>query len=245
MLPPSGYKAGFSWLRSTVVSLAEFSTKQFTIAPLAVRADVKDKYCGTTYFKCMRQICVNKLISFPLPCLSFRSPFGHTSFLHSFALSLSPVSSLCLYGEFNIKNWKEAWFPSLSSPSIPLTNLVWYCPTPPLAHHRPRQVSPISKVKPPRVSWRAAMVLTRLSLYATLPARLPRGLTSQGYRPWLCHSLPVSHCAPWMLPPDVLSSCYPGDMKTHSLFERQREWGAKKTERGRDDFWWRTLQSLT
>lgn len=45
--------------------------------------------------------------------------------------------------------------------------------------------------------------------------------------PW--HSLPVSHCAPWMLPPDVLSSCYPGDIKTLSL--RDREWGAKNRVR--------------
>lgn len=55
----------FTWLRSAVDSLAEFLTKQFAIAPMAVHADVKDKYCGTTYFKCKRPIWVNKPFSFP------------------------------------------------------------------------------------------------------------------------------------------------------------------------------------
>ncbi len=106
--------------------------------------------------------------------------------------------SLCLYGEFDIKNWEVVWFPSLSSPSIPLTNLVWYRPTLPLAHHHPRQVSPISKVMPLRVSWRAAMVLTRLSLYATLPACLGG---------W--HLKGTDHGSVTLFPsPTVLPECY-------------------------------------
>lgn len=182
----------------------------------------------------MRQICVNKPFSFPLPCLSFRSPFGHTSFLRSFALTLSQCRflqclSLFVWWIRYIKNWKEAWFPSLSSPSIPLTNLVWCYPSLTLAHHRPRQVSPISKVKPLHVSWRAAMVLTRLSLYATLPACL---------RGW--HLKGTDHGSVTLfLSPTVLPECYhqmfwaAATLATwkHTLCDRDRESGEPKKQR--------------
>lgn len=94
MLAPAGYKEGFTWLRSTVVSLAEFTTKQFAIAPLAVHADVKDKYCGTTYFKCMRQICVNKPFSFPRLVFFFAAP--SVTLLSSVTFSVS-FSLVCLF----------------------------------------------------------------------------------------------------------------------------------------------------
>lgn len=106
--------------------------------------------------------------------------------------------SLCLHGVFDIKNWIAAWFPCLSSPPISLTNLVWYRPTLLVAHHRSRHVSPISKVKSLPVSWRATMVLTRLSLYATLPARL---------RCW--HLKGTDHGSVTLfLSPTVLPECY-------------------------------------
>lgn len=86
--------------------------------------------------------------------LSFFSqpPFGHTSFHHFSALTLSqccfPAVSLCLYGEFDIKNWTEAWFPSLSSPTIPLTKLMCVRPTP-QAHGRSHPFPRLSPCLPP------------------------------------------------------------------------------------------------
>lgn len=99
----------------------------------------------------------------------------------------------------------------------------------------PRQVSPNSKVKPLPVSRRATTVPTGFPLSTALSALL----TSQGNRAQLCHPLPTSHCALWMLPPDVLHSCYTGDTKT--LFERGERQQQKKTK---IIFWWCILQSL-
>lgn len=137
-VPSCRVQSRFTWLRSAVVSLAESSTKQFAIAPLAVHADVKDKYCRTTYFKCMRQICVNKPFSFPRLAFLFSQPLrSHFSppFLCSvtFSAPVSPVRLLCLSGEFDIKNVKESWFPSLSSPPILWQILCEIAPTPALA----------------------------------------------------------------------------------------------------------------
>lgn len=104
---------------------------------------------------CSRPPSVTLFSSVPLLCHFLRAVFSGVSLFAQWI----PYKKLI-----------EGWFPSLSSPLIPLTNLVWNPRTPPLAHHHPRQVAPISKVKPLPVSWRGAMVLTRLSLHATLPA---------------------------------------------------------------------------
>lgn len=193
-----GTPSGFSWLRSAGVSLAGFSTKQFAIAPLAVHSDVKDKYCGTTYFKCMRQICVNKPFSFPRLVFLFAAPLvtrlSSVPLLCHFYAAIFSTASLCLHGEFDIyRKLKRVPVPlfyhllSFRNPCVK-TPYSSTCPSP----HCPQQASPISKVKPLPVSSRATMVLTCLSLYATLPAS-GADITTVPTGPWLCHSLPVSH----------------------------------------------------
>lgn len=109
---------------------------------------------------------------------------------------------------------------------MPLTKLVWYHPTLPLAHHCPRQVSPISKVNLLPVSWRAAMVLTRLSLCATLPGCL---------RGW--HLRGTDHDSVTLFQsPTVLPECYhqmfcaAATLATWKLSLRARERGKPKTE---------------
>lgn len=97
---------------------------------------------------------------------------GQTTFLYLLTF-LVLFTQVCysLSGEFDIKNWKGLVSLCFVT-SYPLTNLVWNHSALLLTHRRPRRVSPISKVKPLTVSWRASMALTRLSLYATLLASL-------------------------------------------------------------------------
>lgn len=88
MLAPAGHKAGLCGLEEPCSVWQNARQGSSRYPPSAVHADVKDKYCGT-YFKCMRQMGVDKPFSFPrLVCL-FAASFGHTSFLCSFAPSLS------------------------------------------------------------------------------------------------------------------------------------------------------------
>lgn len=187
----------------------------------------KTNTAGRHISNAWEQIFVNT--PFSVPFLVPLSEPGQTTFLHSCSVSSSVF--VCLVNLI----WKLKRSPvSLSFvTSYPLTNLVWNYPTPLLAHRRPQQVSPISKVKPLTVSWRAAIVLTRLSLYATPLSRLgdrhlngtDRSTAHSSYLP-LSPVNSTSRCCEQLLP------------WRHKNTLCLRDSGEPKTERGRDDAWW-------
>lgn len=120
--PPPGSR--FTWIRSAAVSLSESSTKQFGKAPFAVHADVKGKYCGTTYFECMRQIVWISsslslaLLSFQLTPLVTRCSFAPTLSQSQFLLNISLRVWWIRY-----KTFKRVRFLLLSSPPILWQNI--------------------------------------------------------------------------------------------------------------------------
>lgn len=79
------------------------------------------------------------------------------------------------------------------SPDTTLTHLEKYHSSLSIAHCCSSKVSLVSKVKPLPVSWRAAVVLTCLSLCAALPGCL-RGCHLRGTATALSHAYLPDHC---------------------------------------------------
>lgn len=194
----------------------------------------KNKHCGTTYLKCMRQVCVNKPFSFPrLVFLSAAPPL--VTLLFTISLLWHFLSAV--FSAVSLFIW-WIWYKKLNRGLVSLSFVTYHpfdktCVRSPYSSG-PRQVSPISKVKPLLASRRAAVVLTRLSLYATLPACL---------RGW--HLKGTDRGSVTLFPsPTALPECY------HQMFwaaatsatwkhtRSLRDWGGGGgTERGRADFY--------
>ena len=146
----------------------------------------------------MRQVCVNKPFSFPRLVFLFAAPLWS----HFFSPFLCSDTFSVLFSRCVSLFVRWIWYKKLNRGLVSLSFVTYHpfdktCVRSPYSSG-PRQVSPISKVKPLLASRRAAVVLTRLSLYATLPACL---------RGW--HLKGTDHGSVTLFPsPTVLPECY-------------------------------------